>query len=146
MRTSTRDDIGARLECERSCRRVEEEEEKEEEEEENADKEEAEAEEQDTEEEQEEKEEKEAVEETAEAEAEEEEEIRCSACSQYPPCRSGQAAHPPRPWCRLSPPSARGLHSSTFQLNLSHFLSLTPPTDTEYPTERACVEPKSGRV
>ena len=27
----------------------------------------------------------------------------------------------------------RGLHSSTFQLNLSRFLSLNPPTATEYP-------------
>ena len=40
----------------------------------------------------------------------------------------------------------RGVHLSTFQLNLSRFLSLTPPTDTEYPTKRAYVEPKSGRV
>jgi hypothetical protein len=40
----------------------------------------------------------------------------------------------------------RGLHSSTSQLNLSHFLSLTPATDPTYPTECAYVEPKSGRV
>ena len=40
----------------------------------------------------------------------------------------------------------RGLHSSTFQLNLSRFLFLTQHTDTEYPTKRAYVEPKSGRV
>ena len=43
--------------------------------------------------------------------------------------------------------TGRGLHSSTLQLNLSRFLSLTPPTDTQYPTKkRAYVEPKSGRV
>jgi len=36
----------------------------------------------------------------------------------------------------------RGLHSSTFQLNLSPFLSLILPTNTEYPTKRACGEPK----
>jgi len=40
----------------------------------------------------------------------------------------------------------RGLHSSAFQLNLSRFLSLTPPTDTEYPKKRAYVDPKIGRV
>jgi len=40
----------------------------------------------------------------------------------------------------------RGLHSSTFQPNLSRFLPLTPPTDAEYPTKRAYVEPKRGRV
>jgi hypothetical protein len=39
----------------------------------------------------------------------------------------------------------RGLHSSTFQLNLSRFLSLTPPTYTEYPTKRAYIELKSVR-
>jgi len=39
-----------------------------------------------------------------------------------------------------------GLHSSTFQLNMSRFLSLTPPTDTECPTKRAYVEQKGGRV
>ena len=29
----------------------------------------------------------------------------------------------------------RGLHSSTFLLNLSRFLTLTPPTDTAYSTK-----------
>ena len=43
-------------------------------------------------------------------------------------------------------PLTRGLHSSTFQLNLSRFLSLNPPTDTEYPSKLAYVEPKSGPV
>jgi hypothetical protein len=42
--------------------------------------------------------------------------------------------------------SGRGLHSSTFELNLSRFLPLTPPTDTDYPKKRAYVEPISGRV
>ena len=37
----------------------------------------------------------------------------------------------------------RGLHSSTFQLNLSRSLSLSSPTDPSYPTERAYVEPRS---
>ena len=49
-------------------------------------------------------------------------------------------------WFSGKPPAIRGIHSSTFQLNLSRSLSLTPPTDTEYPTKRAYVEPKSGRV
>ena len=40
----------------------------------------------------------------------------------------------------------RGFHSSTFQLNLSRSLSLTPRADTEYPTKCAYFEPKSGRV
>jgi len=35
--------------------------------------------------------------------------------------------------------SGRGLLSSTFQLNLSHLLSLSPPTDPPYPTKRAYV-------
>ena len=38
--------------------------------------------------------------------------------------------------------AGRGLHSSTFQLNLSRFVSLTPPTDTEHPTKRAYFKPK----
>jgi len=42
--------------------------------------------------------------------------------------------------------TGRGLHSSSFQLNLSRFLSLTPHTDTEYPTKRAYVKPRSGQV
>ena len=40
----------------------------------------------------------------------------------------------------------RGSHSCAFQLDLSRFLSLTLPTDTEYPTNRAYIEPKSGRM
>ena len=40
----------------------------------------------------------------------------------------------------------RGLHSSTFQLNLSRLLSQTPPIDPLYPKKRAYVEPRSGRV
>ena len=40
----------------------------------------------------------------------------------------------------------RGLHSSTFQLNLNRFLSLTPPTDPAYPTKPSYVKPRSGRV
>jgi hypothetical protein len=42
--------------------------------------------------------------------------------------------------------SGRDLHSSTFQLNLSRFLSSTPPTDTEYRTKRAYVELPTGQV
>jgi hypothetical protein len=40
----------------------------------------------------------------------------------------------------------RGLHSSTFQLNMSRVLSISPPTDPSYPTKLAYVEPRSGRV
>jgi len=42
--------------------------------------------------------------------------------------------------------AGRGLHSCTFQLKLSRFLSLTPTTDTQYPSKRAYVELKRGRV
>jgi len=42
-------------------------------------------------------------------------------------------------------PRARGLNSSTFQLNLSRLLSLTPPTDIEHPAKRAYVEPKTQK-
>ena len=64
----------------------------------------------------------------------------------YPALASGDPTHDSIIiWTRVTP-TGRGLHSFTFQLNLSRFLSLTPPTDTEHPTKRAYVEPKSGRV
>jgi hypothetical protein len=40
--------------------------------------------------------------------------------------------------------AGQGLHSSTFQLNMSCSLSLPPPTEPSYPTKRAYVEPSSG--
>jgi hypothetical protein len=40
--------------------------------------------------------------------------------------------------------AGRGLYSSIFQLYLSRFLSLNPPTGTAYSPKRACVEPKCG--
>jgi len=40
----------------------------------------------------------------------------------------------------------QGLTLVHFQLNLSRILSLTPFTYTEYPTKRAHIEPRSGRV
>ena len=46
----------------------------------------------------------------------------------------------------VSMDGGRGVHSSTCQLNLSRFLSFTPPSDKEYPTKRSYVKPKSGRV
>ena len=68
------------------------------------------------EEEEEEKEEKEEEEEEEDEEEEEEDKIqhRSSDCIQHPPLPWRMGPHPP--------PGARGLHSSTFQLNLSRFV------------------------
>jgi hypothetical protein len=57
--------------------------------------------------------------------------VVCTLCSCYPRAILGQA---------------QGLTLVHFQLNLSRFSSLTPPTDTEYPTKSAYIEPKSGRL
>jgi hypothetical protein len=60
-----------------------------------------------------------------------------SACCQRPSRTAAwQHAHPGQQ------PPGRGSHSSTFQLSLSRFLSLTPPPDTECPKTGPYVKPK----